>query len=121
MSISQVTIDLIQPYCLDFYNCELILTQLNLPTDEIRIVHLKSLEPNSGNGTKTLCWLISMLPKYQIKKIHLQASPLGGMSKEERDAGCSRLVKFYRKLGFKVVGFSEQGGFVANVDMELEL
>ena len=121
MTISQVTIDIIQTYCLAIFNCELVLNQLNLPANEIRIVHLKSLEPNSGNGTKALYWLIFILPKYQIKKIHLQASPLGGMSKEERDAGCSRLVKFYRKFGFKVVRFSGPDTFVANVDMELKL
>ncbi len=62
-----------------------------------------------------------MLPKYNIKKIHLQASPLGGMSKQERDTKCSRLVKFYRKFGFDTVGFSGSGGCIANVDMELEL
>lgn len=68
-----------------------------------------------------MSWLLSMFNQYGIKKVHVQASPLGGMSKKNRDSECNRLVNWYRRFGFVVVGFYGPDEFVANAEMEMKL
>lgn len=119
MTLSKVTIDLFQAYCLEVFNCELVLE--NLTGDEIRIVHIRSLQQGKGNGTNCMSWLLSMFAQYGIKKVHVQASPLGGMKPEERDRKCRRLVDWYRGFGFESVEVNWCGDWVANADMEKKL
>lgn len=119
--ISSVTIDLFQAYCLEVFNCELVLNNLNLPEDEIRIVHIRSLQQGKGNGTNCMSWLLSMFAQYGVKKVHVHASPLGGMNPEMREEKCRRLVDWYRGFGFESIEVNWCGDWIANVDMEKKL
>lgn len=62
-----------------------------------------------------------MFAHYGVKRVHVQASPIGGMNPVEREEKCRRLVNWYRGFGFESVWVNQCGEWVANVDMEMKL